>query len=135
MYYCYEDYLSQDKVIDFERMRIIHENITKEIASVSNDDAVELYDELLEKAIEYAALRARWNNMTMEEKAEADSGRTMKHNSLIVKFNQLARFLRMQGKPATWRDELGYEDEDKMNRKKIGDMGCYLAFVHAINAR
>ena len=41
----------------------------------------------------------------------------------------------MQGKAALWRDKLGYEEYDKLNRKRIGDMGCYLAFIHAINAR
>ena len=69
------------------------------------------------------------------EKAERDSGRTACHNSVIVKFNMLARYLKMQGKDAAWRDMLGYEEEDKLNRKTIGDFACYLVFINSINSR
>lgn len=73
--------------------------------------------------------------MSTEEKMDKDSSRTFCHNSLIVKFNQLARYLRMNGMNAGWRDLLGYEEDDKINRKRIGDMGCFIAFMHGINAR
>ena len=48
---------------------------------------------------------------------------------------QLADYLREKGLPAAWRNEIGYEAEDKVNRKRCGDFGCYLAFINAINAR
>ena len=36
---------------------------------------------------------------------------------------------------ASWRDELGYTEEDSGNRKRIGDFGCYLVFVNYVNRR
>lgn len=129
----YDDYLEKECCLTVEEAHSIHLQMQSEIGN--DEDAIELYNELLSKAIEYNLIRARWTIMTREEKMDADEGRTMKHNSLIVKFNQLAKYLKMQGKPASWRDQLGYEENDKINRKKIGDMGCYLAFINAINAR
>lgn len=129
----YEDYLKYELVLPIHEATMIHNEINQEIGT--DEEALELYEELVQKAIEYSFIRARWTIMTTKEKADADQGRSLKHNSLIIKFNQLAKYLRMQGKPALWRDRLGYEEDDKMNRKRIGDMGCYLAFIHAINAR
>ena len=70
-----------------------------------------------------------------EEKQDKDSSRSASHNSLIVKFNQLARFLKMQGKTAAWRDTLGFEEDDKYNRKRLGDFACYIVFINSISAR
>ena len=58
--------------------------------------------------------------------------RSAKHDSIIIKFNQLARYLRMQGKEVKWRDMLG---DERHNRKLIGDMACFLTFVQALNGR
>ena len=129
----YDGYLENECILTLEAAGSIHKAMRDEIGK--DEDAMELYEELLGKAIEYSTIRSKWTVMTVEEKLDSDPGRTMKHDSLIVKFNQLAKYLRLQGKPALWRDELGYEKDDKMNRKKIGDMGCYIAFIHAINAR
>lgn len=133
MVYLYDEYLKKECCLTMSEAQLIHLEMEKEIGN--DEDALELYNELINKSIEYNLIRARWTIMTQEEKIDADEGRTMKHNSLIVKFNQLAKYLKMQGKPASWREQLGYEENDKINRKKIGDMGCYLAFIHAINAR
>lgn len=129
----YEAYLKNESILTIEEAIALHKDIRNEIGN--DEDALELYDELIRKAIEYSSIRSKWILMSAEEKADADQGRSMKHDSLIVKFNQLAKYLKMQGKKAAWRDALGYEKDDKINRKKIGDMGCYLAFIHAINAR
>ena len=133
MTYQYGEYLKKEKVLTLEEEIAIHNEIIKEIGT--DPDALELYDELVLKSIEYSAIRANWTLMNTEEKMDMDESRTNKHNSLIVKFNQLARYLKMKGMPAIWRDLLGYEEEDKINRKRIGDMGCFIAFVHGINAR
>lgn len=66
---------------------------------------------------------------------EKDSARTSCHDSVIVKFNMLERFLKMQGKDARWRKVLGYEEDDPNFRKRIGDFACYLVFVNSLLAR
>ena len=114
-------------------MQTIH---TEMIAEIGTDvDALELYDELIKIATRYATIRANWLLLSREEKNEQDSGRTSCHNSVIIHFNMLARYLKQQGKTAAWRDELGYEEDDPYNRKAIGDFACYLVFVNGVNAR
>lgn len=129
----YENYLSTEKSLSLESMVKLHCDMMNEIENDS--DALELYDELVDKATRYASFRAEWLLMSKEEKQDRDSSRSACHNSLIVKFNMLARYLKMQGKAATWRDTLGYEEDDKYYRKRIGDFGCYIVFVNSINAR
>ena len=129
----YEEYLKRPKAITFAKMQTIH---TEMIAEIGTDvDALELYGELIKIATRYATIRANWLLPSREEKNEQDSGRTSCHNSVIIHFNMLARYLKQQGKTAAWRDELGYEEDDPYNRKAIGDFACYLAFVNGINAR
>lgn len=129
----YEEYLKQPKAITFGKMQIFHAEMLAEI--VADTEALELYDELMKVATRYAAIRANWLLLSREEKSEQDSGRTSCHNSVIIHFNMLARYLKQQGKAAAWRDELGYEEDNPYNRKAIGDFACYLAFVDGINAR
>ena len=129
----YQEYLQQPKAISLDLMQDLHSQILAEIAG--DDDAEEIYDELMAQATRYASFRANWLLWDRQEKMDRDDNRTSCHNSLIVKFNMLARYLRMQGKEACWRDTLGYEEDDKYNRKTIGDFACYLVFVNSINAR
>jgi len=59
----------------------------------------------------------------------------MTHDSVITHFNMLARWLRKQGQPANWRDELGDVEKDPALRKRIGDFACYMVFVSALLER
>ena len=129
----YEEYLKRPKAITFAKMQTIHKEMIAEIGT--GVDALELYDELIKIATRYATIRANWLLLSREEKNEQDSGRTSCHNSVIIHFNMLARYLKQQGRTAAWRDELCYEEDDPYNRKAIGDFACYLAFVNGINAR
>ncbi|MCC8026121.1 MAG: hypothetical protein LIP16_12605 [Clostridium sp.] len=129
----YEAYFPTNKSLALEDMVKLHGDMVSEIGSDS--DSLELYGELLETAVRYASFRANWMLWSREEKMDRDSSRSACHNSLIVKFNQLAKYLKMQGKAATWRDILGYEEDDKYFRKRIGDFACYIVFIHSINAR
>ena len=133
MHSAYEDYLSMDKSLSWESMVKLHSDMMNEIGN--DPDSLELYNELVDKATRYASFRAEWLLMNKEEKADRDSSRSACHNSLIVKFNMLARYLKMQGKAAAWRDTLGYEEDEQYYRKRIGDFGCYIVFINSINAR
>lgn len=78
---------------------------------------------------------SHWSLWNKEEKMGKDSARTACHDSVIVKFNMLERFLKMKGKAARWREILGYEENDLNFRKRIGDFACYLVFVNSLLAR
>lgn len=129
----YEEYLPMSKSLTFEEMANLHQEMLSEIGN--DEDALELYEDLVITANKYSVFRSNWCVWNVEEKIDKDSNRTFCHNSLIVKFNQLARFLNMQNKSASWRDVLGYEEDDRCNRKRIGDFACYIVFINSINAR
>lgn len=129
----FEKYMEEPLSLSIEEMQNIHKDLVEEIGK--DPDAIELYEELINVAIRYAAIRAGWQQLSREEKMERDSSRTSCHNSVITHFNMLARYLKMQGKQAKWRDALGYEEGDKYFRKTIGDFGCYIVFVNSICAR
>ncbi len=130
--FTYEDYINEPQGLTFERMNSIHQSMKEEIGR--DPEALELYQDLLKTAAEYGNVRSTWYCMSREERAEKNSGRTSKHNSLIKHLNMLARYLQSQGHPASWRDEIATEEEG-YGRKAIGDFGCYLAFVYGLSAR
>lgn len=129
----YEDYLPLPMSLSLEEMASLHKDMVNEIGN--DNDSLELYEELITTATRYMVFRSNWLLWSKEEKMSQDPGRTSCHDSVIVKFNQLARYLKTQGKAATWRDTLGYEKDDKYFRKRIGDFACYLVFVNSILAR
>ncbi len=129
----FDDYLNEPCALRFDQMKRFHQEMIDEIGM--DPKAVELYDDLVSEAGKYAAIRASWQQMSREEKMEKDSLRTSIHDSVIIHFNMLARYLRMQGKKAEWRDRLGYEEDNKFYRKAIGDFGCYIVFVNSICSR
>lgn len=133
MFLTYEDYCKKQKSLSLEEMTKLHKEMREEINS--DPDALDLYQELIETATRYLFFRSNWMLWNLEEKAEKDPSRTSCHNSVIVKFNQLARYLTMQGKAASWREVLGYEEENPYFRKRIGDFACYLAFINSLLAR
>lgn len=132
-FYTYEEYKPMEKSLTIEEMEKLHQEMITEIGN--DEDALELYEELIIAANKYSAFRAGWCTWSREEKMDRDSSRTACHDSMIVKFNKLARYLRMQEKPAAWRDVLGEVEEHPYIRKRIGDFACYIVFVNSICAR
>lgn len=129
----YEDYLPLPMSLSLEEMAFLHRDMVNEIGN--DTDSLELYEELITTATRYMVFRSNWLLWSKEEKMDKDSSRTSCHDSVIVKFNQLARYLKSQGKSAAWRGILGYEEDDRYFRKRIGDFACYLVFVNSVLAR
>ena len=114
-------------------MNTVHTQMVEEIG---NDEiALELYEDLLSQARKYHYYRSNWSVWNREEKLENDPNRTICHDSLIIKFNMLARYLRQNDKAAIWRNTLGDEKIDPLVRKCIGDFACYLILLDSILSR
>ena len=129
----YKSYIDMPKALSFDEAVKIHEEMLLEIGD--DETAMEIYTEICEKAARYSGFRSRWLLMSKEEKADTDPSRTACHDSLIICVNKLARYLRMRGKEAAWRDELGDETADPYIRKRIVDFGIYVALINGLNAR
>ena len=94
-----------------------------------NEYALELWQNLLNKAIEYTNIRAKWSLMSMEEKADNDSYRTACHDSFI---NNLKMYIRYLNDLAGALAAIDLIEED---RKALGDFANYIVFREAINNR
>lgn len=129
----FANYLKEPYALGFDEMQLLHDDLLDEIGN--DPDAIELYEDLIDVATRYAAIRAGWQRLSREEKMDTDSSRTSCHNSVIIHFNMLARYLRMQGKKASWREQLGDDEQNRYYRKTMGDFGCYIVFVNSICAR
>lgn len=129
----YEEYLSMPQCLPIEEMHSLHRELVEEIGN--DEESLEIYRELVAAATRYMSFRSNWSLWSREEKMEKDSSRISCHDAVIVKFNMLERFLKMQGKDARWRKVLGYEEDDPNFRKRIGDFACYLVFVNSLLAR
>ena len=92
MIHTYEEYQTMPQSLTLEQMVQLHRELTEEIGQ--DEDALELYDLLLQNAVQYAQIRASWVLMTPSQRADADKGRTLQHNTLIDSFDMMARFLR-----------------------------------------
>lgn len=129
----YEDYLPAPGSLTLGEMQSLHREIKKDAGH--DEDALGLYQGLLAAAVKYSESRAYWPLWDWGQKLAEDSVRTSRHDRVIDCFNILARYLRNQGKQASWRDVLGDEKENPYCRKRIGDFACYLVFIESLNAR
>lgn len=123
----YKQYLNRENILTFQDMEFLHNDLIIEI--VNDEEALELYNELIDDAIRYSQIRAKWINMNNDEKKNIDATRTCSHNALITDFNILSRYLKLKGKNTFWKEKLGDD------RKLIGDFACYIVFINSINSR
>ena len=129
----YAEYLPSNLSLTLEEMEQIHLQM---ITGIGNDEeAIELYQDILSQALKYVEYRTNWALWSKEEKMEKDDYRTSCHNMVIVNFNVFARYMKSQGHSTEWRDALGDENVIPYARKRIGDFACYLVFVNALNER
>ena len=126
--YTYKTYNENSNVLLLEEAHEIYEKMLLEI-NFNDSDVKEIWDDLIQNSIEYAAIRSKWLTYTKDERREKDPTRTAKHNVVISSFNMLSRYLQKDGKDIKWREQLGDE------RKRIGDFACYIAFIFGLNAR
>ncbi len=129
----YEDYLPMPGSLNFEEMLSLQKEIKQEAGH--DRDALGLYKDLLTAAADYSQPRSRWLLWSRDKKLEEDVSRASAHNRVTDSFNILARYLKNQGKSASWRDVLGDENKDPGCRKRIGDFACFLVFIESLNAR
>ena len=94
-----------------------------------NDEIFEMWQDMLNKAIEYTSLRAKWSLMSREDKIENDAHRTACHDSFINSLKIYVRYLKELG------IELKSNELIEQDRKTIGDFANYIVFREAIKNR
>lgn len=127
----YQEYLRKNDAISMEQAAEIYKKICESL-DPGDQDSAEIMGEFLAAAVRYAGIRAGWNLLSREEKADTDANRTACHNMVISNLNVLSRYMALKGKDTSWRDELG---DEKEYRKKIGDFACFVTLMEGIDAR
>ncbi|MBE6821577.1 hypothetical protein [Caproiciproducens sp. LBM24188] len=89
----------------------------------------QLYLSVLECAVDYAQVRARWLFLTPVERSEADRRRTIQHDAFISSLNVLARYATKNDYATDWVKVL------ECDRKEIGDFACYIACIIGLESR
>ncbi len=119
----FADYRHRPDALALEDFVRIHGKLMEQ---VTDEDRLEAYLDVLLAAQEYVVYRQRWNLMGVFERALIDDERTEKHDEVIR---------RMEILEALTPDRRWAEELDLENRKRVGDMACWLMFVAGINAR
>lgn len=115
-----------ENILMYEEAKQIYQ-VMEENLDRQDEDIMEIYHRMIDKAVRYAHVRAEWQKLTWEQKLEKDESRTALHNSFISNLDVIARTEGETGKE--WRERL---TED---RKRIGDFACYIALFLAIDSR
>jgi len=113
--------------IDLEKFNTYYNEIVDNCHR--NDEIFEMWQDMLNKAIEYTSIRAKWSLMSREEKIENDTHRTACHDSFINSLKIYVRYLKQMG------ISLLINELIEQDRKTIGDFANYIVFREAINNR
>lgn len=106
-----------------------HEEAYEMIAEIKESSETELREDLLRSAIRYASVRAEFSLMNADERRDADVSRTRLHNVFIADCDILARAMNKAGEVCGWRERLGQE------RKRIGDLACWMVLAFGLGTR
>ena len=131
MFNTYADYLKHPagNILTMEDALRIYTQMTECISKCTLEDKMDFWNDFLKRAAKYTDIRNRWELMSREERIDADAGRTATHDGFITSVNVLSRIAEQEGIDHSWREELG---ED---RKRIGDFGCFVAYITGISNR
>ncbi|MDP4625211.1 MAG: hypothetical protein NWT08_08745 [Akkermansiaceae bacterium] len=99
------------------------------IEEIKGSSQTDLREDLLRSAIRYASVRAEFALMSADERREADVSRTRLHNVFIADCDILARAMNKAGEVCGWRERLGQE------RKRIGDLACWMVLIFGLGTR
>lgn len=138
----FKNYLIKKDTLTFEEMENLHVSILESANSI-DEEFLEIWQDLIEYAIDYTKIRAEWNFYSKDKKMEVDSMRTNKHDNVIITFLMLERFMIQKKWSIEWTKQLFLQDiisnrtkKDVVeSRKRIGDFANYLAFIYALNGR
>lgn len=114
------------EILSYDEAKEIYETIQGNLDH-ADADIIDLYKDMVSRAVRYAHIRAGWNALPREQKQEQDPSRTSAHDAFIMSVNIIARTQGSVG--AQWRERLSDD------RKRVGDFACYIALFEGINGR
>lgn len=130
--YTYQSYLEENDSITFEHVEEIYRDIFK-IATKNDMEFNRLWKIMIENAINYSNMRAKYSLQNLAERSEMfDSSRTNKHNIFMYSLEDIVFYMKEKNWNTDWFNQIGTIKND---RKRLGDFACYLVFIYSLNAR
>lgn len=100
-----------------------------------DEDTKDLWNEIVEAASRYSTTRLKWETATLDEKLSMDESRSLQHDVFMIKLNQFARYAELNQLDHSWREQLGDPKRDPENRKRMGDLACWICLFLELKAR
>ncbi len=97
--------------------------------SIRSSSLDPLRQSLIRAAVRYAEIRVKWRLSDREARMEIDANRRAAHNVFIDACNIMSRNMAERNEDVTWRERLGND------RKRIGDLACYIHSFLGLDAR
>lgn len=130
--FTYQSYLEENDSITFQHAEEIYTRILS-IATKSDMEFNRLWKIMIENAINYSNMRAKYSLQTLAERSEMfDTSRTTNHNVFMYSLEDVVFYMKEKNWNTDWFDQIGTIKND---RKRFGDFACYLVFIYSLNAR
>ena len=124
--FIYENYLKMPDDLEFEQAMKVYEELLEE-----NLEEDEIYDKLWDHAlhcmIDYGSLRAHWKITPKTDRSNDD--RTVMHDSVIHSLDEFGSIYKRAWQRSKMERKIGYQ------RKRIGDFACYVSLIYGVFAR
>lgn len=96
--------------------------------TISDTCAVELYMDLIQKAVVYAHIRAEWALADEKTQASMRASRTAAHNAFIASTSALALEMAECDESSTWREHIGND------RQESAEFACWIHYHLSMEA-
>lgn len=133
-------YLTKDKdVLSFEESEKIYNTIVQDI-DLNNSEEMEYWNDFINACSNYTAERSSWLLLNKKQRIDRDKNRSSIHDGLLVKLNIIKRVFESKNLNVEWFnvfkiDSILGDEKENINRKRIGDLANYIAYIYAINSR
>jgi len=103
--------------------------LAREIYDIISDTcAVEMYMDLIQKAVVYAHIRAEWALADEKSQAGMRASRTVAHNAFIAATGALAQAMAENDESAAWRENIGND------RQESAEFACWIHYHLSMEA-
>jgi len=96
--------------------------------TISDTCAVELYIDLIQKAVVYAHIRAEWALADEKSQASMRASRTAAHNDFIAATGAMALAMADNDESSSWREHIGND------RQESAEFACWIHYHLSMEA-
>lgn len=123
----YQEFLTKKDSLSFEVCTKYFQDLVNALND-TDEESLTYWKDFISASVAYSQARGEWLLLSREEKHAKDDTRTTKHNKFIYTLKIFIAYSKQKGNKFTWFETI------KDNRKQLGDLACYIAYVYAVNA-